>query len=41
MTRKDVFHSRRDDLVSRHSYFILFLILFGSFLVFAFLIASV
>jgi hypothetical protein len=41
MTRKEVFPSRKDDLISRHSILMLLLLLFGSFLVFAVLIASV
>ncbi len=40
MTHKEAFSSRKDDIISRYSYFMLFLVLFGSFLVFAVLIAS-
>ncbi len=40
MTSKESFTSRRDDIISRNSSLMLFLILFGSFLVFAVLIAS-
>ena len=41
MTSKEFLTSRKDDLISRNSTLMLFLILFGSFVVFAILVASV